>query len=70
MTREKINVSDFLDVVAVRDGERIKRYEITAKDADGFYRISEERIETGKVYFPGKWKLDDILADITRVVIE
>ena len=67
MTREIINVSDFLDIVAVKDNDRIKRYEITATDPDGFYRISEDRIESGIVYFPGKWKLDDILADIARV---
>lgn len=70
MTREKISVSDFLEITAVKDGDRVKRYEITSLDGLGFYRISEERIETGKVYFPGKWKLEDILKDITKVVSE
>lgn len=70
MVRETINVSDFLEIVAVRDGDRIKRYEITATDPDGFYRISEDRIITGKIYFPGKWELEDILTDITEVVKE
>ena len=70
MTRENINASEFLDIVAIRDGDRIKRYEIKATDPNGFYRISEGRIETGKVYFPGKWKLENILADIARVEAE
>lgn len=70
MTREIINASDFLEIIAVKDGDRIKRYEITSVDKNGFYRIVEERIEKGKVYFPGKWNLEDILKDITKVVIE
>lgn len=70
MTREIINASDFLEVVAVKDGDRTKRYEITSVDENGFYRISEDRIEKGKVYFPGKWNLEDILKDITKVVSE
>lgn len=70
MIRERINVSDFLEIIEVRDGERVKRYEISALGENGFYRISEDRIETGKVYFPGKWKLEDILKDIAKVVSE
>lgn len=70
MTREIVNAPDFLEIVAVKDGDRIKRYEITSVDENGFYRISEDRIEKGKVYFPGKWDLEDILKDITKVVSE
>ena len=70
MTEEILNVSDFLNVVAVKDGDTIKRYEITPQQPEGFYRISEDKIEKGKVYFPGKWKLEDILSDITEVTKE
>jgi hypothetical protein len=70
VTREVINTSDFLEIIAVKDGDRIKRYEITSVDENGFYRISEDRIEKSKVYFPGKWNLEDILKDITKVVSE
>lgn len=70
MNRERINASDFLEIIAVKDGDRVKRYEITSIDGNGFYRISEDRVETGKAYFPGKWKLEDILKDITKVVSE
>ncbi len=70
MTEEILKVSDVLNVVAVRDGDTLKRYEITPARSEGFYRISEDKIEKGKVYFPGKWKLEDILSDITEVVKE
>lgn len=70
MTKEIVNASDFIEIIAVKDGDRIKRYEITSVDEIGFYRISEDRIEKGKVYFPGKWDLEDILKDIEKVVSE
>lgn len=67
MEREHIDIVDYLSIVAVKNGDRVKRYEISPIETEGFYRISENRIETGKVYFPGSWGLDAILADIRRV---
>lgn len=67
MTREHINKVDYLDIVAVKDENTVRRYEISPLEEEGFFRISENRVENGKVYFPGSWGLDAILADIKRV---
>lgn len=67
MEREYINKVDYLSIVAVKKSDAVRRYEISPLEAEGFYRISENRVENGKVYFPGSWGLDEILTDIRRV---
>lgn len=70
MEREKINLVDYLDITVVKSGNKIKRYEIKPVLPEGFLRISENTVETGTVYFPGKFSLDDILQDISKVESE
>lgn len=70
MEKEKITTVDYLDVTVVRSADRIKRYEIRPVFPEGFLRISENTVETGTVYFPGKFSLDDILRDISKVEAE
>ena len=67
MEREVLNKVDYLHIVAVKAGDVIRRYEISSKESEGFYRVSEESVAEGKVYFPGSWDLDVILSDIKRV---
>lgn len=67
MEREIINKVDYLQIVAVKKDDKIKRYEISPLESDGFYRISEDTVEHNTVYFPGSWDLEKILSDIRRV---
>lgn len=70
MEREKIVTVDYLDITVVRSDDKIKRYEIKPIFPEGFLRISENTVENGTVYFPGKLSLDDILSDIAKVEAE
>lgn len=70
MEREKITTVDYLDITVVKSGDKIKRYEIRPLFPEGFLRISENTVETGTVYFPGKLSLDDILSDIAKIEAE
>lgn len=70
MEREKIITVDYLDITVVRSDDKIKRYEIKPIFPEGFLRISENTVENGTVYFPGKLSLDDILSDIAKVEAE
>lgn len=67
MEREIINKVDYLQIVAVKNNDKIKRYEISPLESDGFYRNSEDTVEHNTVYFPGSWGLEKILSDIRRV---
>ena len=68
--REEISIVDYLNVTAVKSGNKIKRYEIRPASEAGFYRISTDTVEKGVIYFPGKMDLEDILADIRKVDTE
>ncbi len=70
MEREIISAVDYLEITAVKIEGKVKRYEIKPSTSDGFYRISEDKIETGTVYFPGKFSLESILEDIRKVETE
>lgn len=70
MIREVIASPEYLQLTAVRSGEMIKRYEVFPLDPNGFYRISLDRVEKGKIYFPGSWELEKILKDIRKIDAE
>ncbi|MBR6531218.1 MAG: hypothetical protein IKT61_01800 [Clostridia bacterium] len=70
MEREKITSVDYLDITAIKSETKVKRYEIKPKLSEGFYRISEDTIETGTVYFPAVLGLDNILKDIRKAKTE
>ena len=70
MEREIIDSADYLQIAAVKVDGEIKYYELTPLGTEGFYRKSEDKIETGKVYFPGNWDVEDILKDISEVIKE
>jgi predicted transcriptional regulator len=64
MEKEVLNVMEHLNVAAVKYGETVKRYELSPESGYGFYRKSEDVVETGLVVFPAARGLENILADI------